>query len=1348
MFKIEQLNDGSYWTMSHRSFRGLDPVWEAMGTLGSLRILLVDDHEPVRRGLRSLLSSRTDWSVCGEAVDGLEAVEKAKTLRPNVVLMDIAMPRMNGLDAARIIRREVSESEVVIVSESDRAVLHRQALEVEASSYVTKSSLSQDLLPTIDRVLQKRKSQDIRNFLTVESPPRLSESYLPIRTGVDSGEMADLIRARNWSETPIGAPEKWSPSLRMMVDFLLANRFPILLWWGPQYVQIYNDAYRPILGEKHPRALGQPTSECWHEVWDILQPLIDTPFHGGPATWMEDFELELQRSSSVEETHFTVAYSPVPDETAPRGIGGVIATVHEITEKIISARRVAVLRDLSARTMEVKTAEEACVAAAEVLASNSKDVPFALLYLIDPDHKNARLAGVAGTPRGKPITAPTVQLEEGAENRSGWPMLEVLRTEQMVVIEDLGRRFAEVPRGLWSNPPQSAVLLPIRSNKAHDLAGVLIAGVSSRLALDQLYRSFFELISTQIATAVANARAYEEECKRVEALAEIDRAKTVFFSNVSHEFRTPLTLMLGPLEDLLAKSHAYLSPAAKTELEMVSRNGSRLLRLVNTLLDFSRIEAGRMQAVFEPTDLSIFTIELASVFRSATERAGLRLEINCPRHAELVFVDRSMWEKIVLNLISNAFKFTFTGEITVALVQAGNTAELRVCDTGVGIPENELPRLFDRFHRVQNTRSRTDEGSGIGLALVRELVKLHGGSVRVESRLGEGSTFVVNIPLGNAHLPPDRIGGTRSLASGAAGASSFVEEALRWLPDSERSEPADELLPSLDLGPAPYISASQHDAASITRARVLIADDNADMRQYLIRLLAERYDVQAVPNGLAALEAVRQRSPELILTDVMMPQLDGFGLLRELRSDSNLRSIPIILLSARAGEESRVEGMEHGADDYLIKPFSARELLARVHTHLELARVRKQSEDALRERTAQFETLLNKAPLGVYLLDSDLRIQQINPTALPSFGSIPDLIGRDFAEVVHIQWPMPYADDIVQRFRHTLETGEPFVVPEWNAERRDSGVREWYEWQINRIPLPNGRHGVVCYFHDISAQVETREVLRESEDRLRTLADGLETQVRTRTEEIERRNEEVLQQSEQLRELSSRLLQSQDDERRRIARELHDSAGQIVAALGMNLGSITRHIKQNPPLGRAVEESRELVQQLSKEIRTMSYLLHPPLLDENGLSEAIRWYMQGLMERSGLSIKLSISENFGRLPGEIELAVFRIVQECLTNIHRHSGSKTATVRLSRTAESVFLQIQDEGKGISAEKLAGIQALRSGVGITGMRERVRHFRGVLDIQSNGRGTKIAITLPVTMSAASAPERILLQTRAAG
>jgi len=1008
-------------------------------------------------------------------------------------------------------------------------------------------------------------------------------------------------------------------------------------------------------------------------------------------------------------------------------VAGLFCPSTDASAKNLNARRLGTLSELAAKALVEKSTEAACASSFATLAKNPDDMPFALLYLLDTDGRHALLEQSAGVAHGIAGISPAqVDLEKAAGEAQLWPIGEVLSTMHSQVMP-VGK-VEKLPLGLAQQRVTEAIVLPVTSRGQSQPIGVLIAGINPARKLDAEYRTFYELIASQVATAVQNARAAEEERKRLEALAEIDRAKTAFFSNVSHEFRTPLTLMLGPVEDLLAKSHTDLSPSAKNQLELVKRNGARLLRLVNTLLDFSRIEAGRMQVTYQPTDLSAFTIELASVFRSATEKAGLRLELECALLAEPVYVDRDMWEKIVLNLMSNAFKFTFEGGITISLKQAGNDAELRVRDTGVGIPAKELPRLFDRFHRVQETRSRTHEGSGIGLALVQELAKLHGGSVQVESTLGEGTTFIVSVPLGKEHLPANRISGNRSLASTALGAAPFVEEALRWLPEAEEPEPTVTLPLGTDLLPVPCPPGEEAGRGADERPRVLVADDNADMRQYLVRLLAERYDVEAVSNGQAALEAVRKRKPELILTDVMMPQLDGFGLLRELRGDLETSGIPVILLSARAGEESRVEGIERGADDYLIKPFSARELLARVQTHVELARMRKQGEEAMRRRTEQFETLLNAAPLGVYVVDGDFRILQVNPTARSVFGEIPELIGRDFNEVIHLLWPKPFADEVSRLFRHTLDTGEPFVAAEWTEERRDRAGREFYEWQINRIPLPDGRYGVVCYFRDISSQVRTREVLRESEDRLRGLTDALEQQVRTRTEQLEQRNREVVKQSEMLRELSHRLMQMQDNERRHIARELHDSAGQTLTALGMNLASVVRRAKEHDAeLGREAEEAQELVRELSKEIRTTSYLLHPPLLDESGIAEALQWYINGLRDRSGLNIQLTVEPNFGRLSNEMELALFRVVQECLTNVHRHSGSKVARIRVAREGGKVLLEVQDEGHGISREKLAEIQSQGAGVGLRGMRERVLQLGGEMKIES-GRGTRILVTLP--------------------
>jgi PAS domain S-box-containing protein len=1332
--------------------------------VNSFRVLIVDDHEASRRGLRSLLSSRPEWPICAEAVDGVDAIEKAKAYRPDVILMDISMPRMNGLDATRIIRREYPESEVVIVSQNDRATALQQALEVNASGYVEKINIPRDLVSTLEEIFQKRYAQFIQYPTNVLVSPVINqnehipppatgdllrlpgtrceeEKSAPLEWLTGSGEMISLIRDKDWTETPIGPVENWTPTLRMMISFLLANRFPLLLWWGPQYVSIYNDAYRPILGTKHPKALGLPVRECWNEIWHVLKPLIDSPFHGGPATWMEDLELEIHRSEVTEETHFTVAYSPVPDATAPGGIGGVLATVHEITDKILSERRVSILAELSARATEAKTAEQACKIAAEVLSAHSKDVPLALIYLIDHKDEIARLAGTAFTDPGKPICPQVIELAENSGRSSSWPLTEAIRTEQMVVVENLGERFEDVPHGPWSDPPRTAVIVPIPSNLEHHLAGVLVAGVSSRLALDPLYFSFFDLVAGQIATAISNARACENERKRAETLAELDRVKTTFFNNVSHEFRTPLTLMLGPVEDLLSGSHTDLSPAARNQLELVNRNGSRLLRLVNTLLDFSRIEAGRVQAVYQPTDLSVFTVELSSVFRSATEKAGLRLELDCPKLDQPVFVDRDMWEKIVLNLISNAFKFTFDGEIAISLVRAGNAVELRVRDTGVGIPANELPRLFDRFHRVQNTRSRTHEGSGIGLALVQELVKLHGGGVRVESAPGKGSTFVVSLPLGHAHLPSDRIGRDRSLTSRAVGTTPFLEEALGWLPGVEQASPQDEMPSRPELIQVPCLPVDENGELNVDRPRVLVADDNADTRQYLERLLAERYSVISVPNGKEALVAVRDRPPDLVLSDVMMPELDGFGLLRELRADLKTKTIPIILLSARAGEESRVEGMQQGADDYLIKPFSARELMARIQTHLQMARLRKEAEEALRDKVCalqeseeRFRAIVENTSECVKLVAGDGTLLQMNSAGLAMLGAVSAeaVVGSNIYDLI-----APKDREKFRAFNERICRGDKGSLEFDIVEL--SGVVRHMETHAAPLRIPDGTIVQLGVTRDITDRARADEEIRRSEERLRLLAAELEIQVRGRTRELELRNTEILQQSELLRDLSKRLWLAQDQERRHIARELHDSAGQIVTVLGMHLTRIGQTARRNlPQVANELEECRQLVHQLSQEIRTTSYLLYPPLLDETGLNQALSWYTQGLMQRSGLKINLTVSKDFGRLPREMELVVYRLVQESLTNIHRHSGSKTASIHLLREREIVSLQIQDEGKGIPAEKLNLLQKQGAGVGIRGMGERVRQFDGEMNIESDGRGTTISFIFRLPAAETRIPE----------
>jgi PAS domain S-box-containing protein len=539
---------------------------------------------------------------------------------------------------------------------------------------------------------------------------------------------------------------------------------------------------------------------------------------------------------------------------------------------------------------------------------------------------------------------------------------------------------------------------------------------------------------------------------------------------------------------MLARSFTELSPAAKGQLEIVNRNGQRLLRLVNTLLDFSRIEAGRVRAVYQPTDLAAFTTDLASVFRAAMERAGLRLMVDCPKLSGQVYVDRDMWEKIVLNLLSNAFKFTFDGEIAVTLRQKGQTAQLLVRDTGTGIPAAEMPRLFERFHRVQNAHGRTHEGSGIGLALVQELVKLHGGSIAAQSKVGQGTTFTVTVPLGADHLPSEQVGKDRSLASSGAGASAYVEEALRWLPEElqDTPDPEPELPKYSEPLPTPY--AESNPGASAERPIVLIADDNADMRQYVARLLAERYRVEAVPDGEAVLVAVQNQLPDLILADVMMPRLDGFGLLRRLRDHPETRSIPVILLSARAGEESRVEGMETGADDYLVKPFGARELLARVSAHLQMARLRREANEALLAQEAELREAQRLAHVGSWHWDAKtdvttgsaefFRIYGLDP-ATQAFPSFKD---QDGVLYPHASWQR-----IDQAVKQTLQSGAGY---ELDVEAFQGGKPIWVTTRSEVVRNAQGEIvGLRGTVQDITERKQAEEAVRASEQTLFSLVE-------------------------------------------------------------------------------------------------------------------------------------------------------------------------------------------------------------------------------------------------------------------
>ncbi|MGZ8313719.1 MAG: ATP-binding protein [Telluria sp.] len=879
--------------------------------------------------------------------------------------------------------------------------------------------------------------------------------------------MVQMVNELDWENTPLGPIGEWPESIRSAVSLALGSTFQLVVLSGPELVYIYNDASACIFGAKHPWALGKPASVVWAEAWGTIGPMLQSVVDSGRALRHDDLLMVLERYGYREECYFTFSYSPIwgPDSST-----GVFISVLETSQRVVNERRLRTLSELAAAVARGR-GELAYAALADSLAVNLYDLPCTALYLVDSHRAFATLAFETGVANGC-TAAPAQVCLKPRDGRRG-PVARAFDTGVPQEFDAAEVLAPDAVCGVWPEPPRVFIAYPLVPPGASHPCGIFVAGVNPRQALDSAHRSFLDFVAGHAATAVANAEAVRFEQERLDAMAELARSKNAFFANASHELRTPLTLILGPLETLLDSAEAQGSDDMREALDMARRNALRMKRLVNSLLDFASIEAGRMPVRLAGGDLAQLTRGLAGLFQSAFDAAGVGFSISVPDHPVEVVVDRDMWEKVVLNLLSNALKFTPSGRVELELRDERAAVVLTVRDTGVGIKPADLPFIFDRFYRGQHDGGRAGaEGTGIGLALSAELVRLMGGTLDASSEEGQGASFVVRLPA--------RVAAGDGLA---ADAPPLAQDQAAAILDDVRIAAAERA-----ARPAPAPEAGEAILpADAGLLKVVVIDDNEDIVRYLKRLLQESCSVVSAGDAEAGLEAIRSVRPDIVLLDVMMPGIDGFALLRIIRADEAIQSVPVIMLSAHAGEDARLEALAAGADDYLVKPFSARELVAMVRSHIRLMRIRRAAIERearllteIAETRSTLENVIEGTSDAFVHVDSELRVLAVNEVGISIIKQPRDgLIGRSLRDAV------PRAKLVTDAMVRALQ------------ERRTIGVQYQHavsgRWFSVRC-YPAGE-GVIVFANEITQQ-------KQAEARLLMAHQELEHRVMARTHEL------------------------------------------------------------------------------------------------------------------------------------------------------------------------------------------------------------------------------------------------------
>ncbi|HEY0480836.1 MAG TPA: ATP-binding protein [Kofleriaceae bacterium] len=666
------------------------------------------------------------------------------------------------------------------------------------------------------------------------------------------GTCGELVRAFDWARTPLGAPETWPSSLRTIVQVLLESRHPMFLWWGPELIQIYNDAYAPSLGhDKHPAAIGQRGRDCWAEIWPIIGPQIEGVMQRGEPTWHDNALVPMFRNGGIEEVYWTYGYSPVLDETG--GVGGTLVVCTETTAHVIAMRRQALFRGLAEQASPLDTPTAVIEKAVATFGSSPEDIPFVAQF--DAAGALQRATGVDG--------AAVAMLAEHVRR------IAPLSVATRVTLD------AALPVGPWPEPVREALVVP-------GLGGLIMFGLSSRLPFDAAYRDFLvqlmesarlahdrsEAFAVRVAAETEIVRARDERVALIADLEAANRAKDEFLALLGHELRNSLAPIATALDLVRARSHTALS----REHELIERHAGHVTRLVDDLLDVSRVARSKLELRRE-------VVAIADVLSKATEMAGSLIEqrehhltVDLPREPILWWGDPMRLAQVVANLLTNAARYTDRGgEIWLAAAHVpGARIEISVTDNGRGIAPELMPRIFDRFVQGERSGESSQGGLGIGLTLVKSLVELHGGTVTPYSDgVGKGSCFVVSLP---------------------------VEHAVQTA-----------------------VAASPVPAAHVGK-RVLVVDDNVDAANLMAELLRVRgHDVEVAYDALSALEALPTFQPQVAVFDIGLPVIDGYELAHRVAAVDHT-GCRLIAVTGYGQERDSARAKQAGFHRHLVKP--------------------------------------------------------------------------------------------------------------------------------------------------------------------------------------------------------------------------------------------------------------------------------------------------------------------------------------------------------------------------------------------------------------------------------------------